>query len=61
MPARERETIDTGADKRYARRDANGRFTRDQVDVGRSAAADQRQHSSTSSKQGQGDTGDRKS
>ena len=46
-------------DRRYARRDENGRFTDDQADVGRSLAADQRQHSKTPAKPGQGDRGDR--
>lgn len=59
MPARKRELLDTGTSKRYARRGANGRFTSDQVDVGRSEAADQRQHSETPAKHGQGDRGDR--
>jgi hypothetical protein len=59
MTDRKREFIDTGPDKRYARRDDQGRFTRDQVDVGRSSAADQRQHTTTAAKRGQGDRGDR--
>jgi hypothetical protein len=54
-----RETIDTGSDKRYVRRDDKGHFTSDQVDVGKSSAADQRQHSKTRAKKGQGDRGDR--
>lgn len=54
-----RELIDTGTDKRYVRRDEkNGRF-KESVDVGRSLAADQRQHSQTKAKPGQGDKGDR--
>ena len=53
-----RERIDTGTDKRYVRRDDKGQF-KDVVDVGKSHAADQRQHSSTKSKPGQGDKGDR--
>ena len=60
MPARKRELIDTGTDKRYIRRDALGRFTKDQVDLGRSSAADQRQRSAGASKPGQGDKGDRR-
>jgi hypothetical protein len=56
-----RELLDTGTDKRYIRRDARGRFTSDQVDVGRSLAADQRQHAKNAAKPGQGDRGDRKS
>jgi hypothetical protein len=55
----ERERMERGKDKRYVRRDARGRFTKDQSDVGRSSARDQRQHSSTPAKHGQGDRGDR--
>lgn len=44
-------------DKRYVRRDENGRFD-EQVDVGKSLAADQRQHSKTKAKPGYGDRGD---
>ena len=46
-------------DKRYVRRAADGQFSDDQTDVGKSSAADQRQHSSTPAKKGQGDRGDR--
>ena len=53
-----RELIDTGTDKRYVRRDEEGRF-KESVDVGRSLAADQRQHSEHKAKPGQGDRGDR--
>ena len=53
-----RELIDTGNDKRFVRRDEQGRF-KGVVDVGRSLAADQRQHSSTKAKRGEGDKGDR--
>ncbi|MFL5384198.1 MAG: hypothetical protein ACJ8GN_16885 [Longimicrobiaceae bacterium] len=57
--ARERELIEPHkGDKRFVRRDAQGRFTSDQVDVGRSLAADRRQHSATKAKRGQGDRGD---
>jgi hypothetical protein len=59
MAARKRELIDTGSDKRYVRRDDRGRFTKDQSDVGRSSATDQRQHSKTAVQPGQGDRGDR--
>ena len=48
-----RELIDTGNDKRYVRRDDQGHFTQDQTDVGKSSAADQRQHSKTPAKKGQ--------
>jgi hypothetical protein len=55
-----REKIEPNpGDARYVRRDEDGQFTDDQTDVGRSSAADQRQHSSTASKPGQGDRGDR--
>jgi hypothetical protein len=58
--ARERELIEPHkGDKRYVRRDERGRFTDDQVDVGRSLAADNRQHAKTKAKHGQGDKGDR--
>jgi len=56
-----RELIDNGAGKRYVRRDEDGQFTKDQVAVGKSSAADQRQHSKTPAKKGQGDRGDRQS
>ena len=54
-----RELIDTGTDKRYVRRDEKGRF-KESDDVGRSLAADRRQHAKMVSKPGQGDRGDRK-
>ncbi len=55
-----REKIEpTPGDARYVRRDEDGQFTDDQTDVGQSSAADQRQHSSTPSKPGEGDRGDR--
>ena len=56
--AGKRELIDTGTDKRYVRRDENGRF-KDVVDQGKSLAADRRQHAKTKVKSGQGDKGDR--
>jgi hypothetical protein len=59
MPRTNRELLDTGTDKRFIRRDDQGRFTKDQVDVGKSLADDRRQHSTTVSKPGQGDQGDR--
>ena len=48
-------------DARYVRRNDDGEFTSDQVDVGRSHAADQRQKAENESKPGYGDRGDRKS
>jgi hypothetical protein len=59
MASGKRELVDTGRSKQYVRRDARGRFTSEQADVGRSSAADQRQHSQTQAKRGQGDRGDR--
>ena len=46
------------SDKRYVRRDTKGHF-KEEVDVGKSSAADQRRHSSTPAKPGYGDKGDR--
>jgi len=57
--ARKRELIEPHkGDKRYARRDEKGHFTTDQVDVGRSLAADNNQHAKTVAAKGQGDKGD---
>jgi len=54
-----RELIEPNpGDKRYVRRDDKGHFTKE-VDVGKSLAADRRQHSKTPAKSGQGDRGDR--
>ena len=45
--ARDRELIEPNeGDKRYIRRDEDGQFTEDQVDVGRSLSADQRSEAS---------------
>ena len=62
MTERKRELIEPNeGDKRYVRRDEQGQFTEDQVDVGRSLAQDRKQHSETEAKRGQGDKGDRQS
>ncbi|MDQ3078694.1 MAG: hypothetical protein M3R03_01685 [Pseudomonadota bacterium] len=53
-----RELIDTGTDKRYVRRDEDGKF-KESDDVGLSSAADQKRDSKTKPKQGEGDKGDR--
>jgi hypothetical protein len=54
-----RELIEPNkGDKRFVRRDEKGQFNKE-VDVGRSLAADQRQHSEHKAKPGQGDRGDR--
>jgi hypothetical protein len=57
--AGKRELIDTGTDKRYVRRNPEGRF-KESDDVGRSLAADRRKKAKTTSKAGQGDKGDRR-
>jgi hypothetical protein len=54
-----RELIDTGTDKRYVRRDEQGRF-KESDDVGKSLAADVRQKAKPTAKPGQGDRGDQK-
>lgn len=54
-----RELIDTGNDKRYVRRNAEGQFS-DVVDVGKSLAADRRTKAKTVAKKGEGDRGDQK-
>ena len=56
----DRELIDTGTDKRYVRRDEQGRI-KESDDVGRSLAADRRQKAKHEAPMGQGDRGDRKS
>ncbi|PDT01626.1 hypothetical protein [Rhizobium chutanense] len=54
-----RELIDTGTDKRYVRRDKQGRF-KESDDVSRSLSADVRRDAKREAKPGQGDKGDRK-
>jgi hypothetical protein len=55
-----REMIEPNkGDKRYVRRDDQGRFA-EQVDVGKASAADQRRQAKTAAKPGYGDKGDRK-
>ena len=54
-----RELIDTGTDKRYVRRDEEGKF--DEVDdVGRSLAQDVKKKAKKEVTSGQGDRGDQK-
>jgi hypothetical protein len=53
----DRELIDTGTDKRYVRRDDEGRFE-ESDDVGRALAQDVRHEAETKVKAGQGDRGD---
>ena len=45
-------------DKRYVRREADGSFGKDQVDVGKSLSADARSHAKTKKPRGEGDKGD---
>ena len=59
--ARDRELIEPNeGDKRYVRRDEQGRFE-ESDDVSRSLSQDQKRDAKTESKKGQGDRGDRKS
>ena len=59
--AQKREEIEpNNGDKRYVRRDASGKFTDDQSDVGRSLSADRKSKSKTVVPKGQGDKGDQK-
>jgi hypothetical protein len=53
-----RELIDAGADKRFVRRDKQGKF-KESDDVGRSLAQDQKRDSATKPNRGEGDKGDR--
>jgi hypothetical protein len=58
--ARKRELIEpTPGDKRYVRRDAQGRFA-EVDDVGRSLSQDRKRQAKATTKTGQGDKGDRK-
>ena len=57
--AGDRELIEPNpGDKRYVRRDEQGRF-KESDDVGRSLASDRRQPAKSKVKSGQGDRGDR--
>jgi len=57
--ASKRELIDTGKDKRFVRRNEQGRF--DEVDdTGRSLSQDVRRQAKTKVPPGQGDRGDQK-
>jgi hypothetical protein len=55
----DRELIDTGTDKRFVRRNDEGRF-KESDDVGRSLAQDRRQAAKKEVPPGQGDRGDQK-
>ena len=52
-----RELIDTGTDKRYVRRDDQGRF-KESDDVGRALSADKRRKAKSDAEPGEGDRGD---
>ena len=54
-----RETVDTGRDKRFVRRDDQGQFN-EVADVGRSLSEDVRHHAKTRVPPGQGDRGAQK-
>jgi hypothetical protein len=58
MAEKKRELIDTGTDKRFVRRDEQGRFN-ESVDVGRSLSQDVRKSAKRGVDSGQGDRGDR--
>lgn len=61
MASSKRELIEPHkGDKRYVRRDDNGRF-KESDDVGRSLSHDVRKDAKHEAKPGQGDRGDRKS
>ena len=61
-PRGKRERIDTNPGEpggaRFVRRDAEGHFTEDQVDVGRSLSADRDRDAKHSAPKGQKDRGD---
>ena len=60
--ARKREKVQRPAgDASFVRRDAEGKFTSDQVSVGRSLSRDNDQVAKADNPGGQGDRGDRKS
>ncbi len=60
MTTSKRTTIEPHeGDKRYVRRDADGKFKKE-VDVGKSLSADKRTTAKTVVKPGQGDRGDTK-
>jgi hypothetical protein len=56
--SKKRELLDTGNDKRYVRRDSDGKFN-ESDDQGRSLAQDRKKKAKRNVKRGQGDKGDR--
>ncbi|HZO94979.1 MAG TPA: hypothetical protein VFB22_14640 [Candidatus Baltobacteraceae bacterium] len=61
MSTKREEITEASGEKRYVRRDDEGHFTEDQVDVGRSLTADRRREAEHEAPRGQGDRGDRRS
>ena len=59
-PMPDRELLEAKGNKRYVRRDANGRFTSSQADVGASLTQDRRKAAKPTVPAGQGDKGDQK-
>jgi hypothetical protein len=55
---RQREMIEPGKDKRYVRRDDEGKF-KESDDVGRSLSQDPKRDATRKTSKGQGDRGDR--
>jgi hypothetical protein len=55
--SQKRELIDTGRDKRYVKRDEQGRF-KESADVGKSLSTDIRRKAKKKVKSGYGDQGD---
>ena len=56
--AAKRTLVNTGADKRYVRRNAQGQF-KESDDVGRALAQDRKRTAKSKAKKGHGDRGDR--
>jgi hypothetical protein len=57
--AAKRELVDTGRDKRYVRRDSEGKFD-ESDDMGQSLSQDRKKKAKRKAKAGHGDKGDRK-
>jgi hypothetical protein len=57
----DRELLKTGNSKRFVRRDARGRFSTDQVEIGRSVTKDRQTKTETAPASATADRGDRRS
>jgi hypothetical protein len=57
--SKERELVDTGKDRRFVRRDEQGRFEESE-DVGRSLSQDVRRDAKNEAPKGEGDRGDQR-